>query len=101
MRGPAYRRPILLLSLPGAEPVLLTAEAIAATGVEHRIARLTVWQKDMDVIAAFAAGLGVATPLFTATRPLYDEALATGLGSHDTAAVHRVVAHRSGAGGEP
>jgi L-threonate 2-dehydrogenase len=53
--------------------------------------KLATWQKDMAIIAEFAEGLGCATPLFTLTRPVYAEAVAMGLGNHDTAAVFEVL----------
>jgi len=53
--------------------------------------KMKVWQKDMDVIGAHAKALGVPTPLFSATTPVYDKALAMGLGLQDTAAVCAVL----------
>jgi 3-hydroxyisobutyrate dehydrogenase-like beta-hydroxyacid dehydrogenase len=53
--------------------------------------KVATWQKDMAIIAEFAEGLGCATPLFTLTRPVYAEAMAMGLGNHDTAAVFKVL----------
>jgi 3-hydroxyisobutyrate dehydrogenase-like beta-hydroxyacid dehydrogenase len=57
--------------------------------------RVSTWSKDMSIIAAFAKGLGVETPCFDATRPVYDEALQQGLGEMDTAAVCRIIAAHS------
>jgi L-threonate 2-dehydrogenase len=57
--------------------------------------RVSTWSKDMSIISQFAASLGVDTPCFDATRPIYDEALRLGLGEMDTAAVFRVIAGRS------
>jgi 3-hydroxyisobutyrate dehydrogenase-like beta-hydroxyacid dehydrogenase len=51
----------------------------------------SVWQKDMAVIGAFARGIGVPTPLFDATVPVYRRALRTGHAEHDTAAVCAVL----------
>ena len=53
--------------------------------------KIKVWQKDMDVIGAHAKALGAPTPLFSATTPIYDKALAMGLGLQDTAAVCAVL----------
>jgi 3-hydroxyisobutyrate dehydrogenase-like beta-hydroxyacid dehydrogenase len=50
-----------------------------------------MWQKDMAIIGAFARSLGAATPLFDATAPIYDAALARGFGDADTAAVHALL----------
>jgi 3-hydroxyisobutyrate dehydrogenase-like beta-hydroxyacid dehydrogenase len=53
--------------------------------------KIKVWQKDMDVIGAHAKALGVPTPLFSATMPIYQKAMAMGLGMQDTAAVCAVL----------
>jgi len=53
--------------------------------------KIKVWQKDMDVIGAHAEALGVSTPLFSATEPIYEKALAMGLGMQDTAGVCAVL----------
>ena len=53
--------------------------------------KMSIWQKDMDTIGAFARGLGVATPLFDATRPIYEQGLAEGRQDDDTAAVFAVM----------
>jgi putative dehydrogenase len=50
-----------------------------------------VWQKDMQIIGEFAARLGVQTPLFRASAPLYEAAMAQGFGKADTAAVCAVL----------
>jgi len=48
--------------------------------------KLSVWQKDMRLIKAFADEAGAAIPLFDATIPLY-RAAAEGYGQMDTGAV--------------
>jgi 3-hydroxyisobutyrate dehydrogenase-like beta-hydroxyacid dehydrogenase len=53
--------------------------------------KCSVWQKDMDVIGAFAKEMRVPTPLFTATLPVYAAALKSGHGEDDTAAVCAVL----------
>jgi putative dehydrogenase len=50
-----------------------------------------IWQKDMAVIGAFAAKLGVPTPLFSATLPVYASAMSTGYAEEDTGAVCAVL----------
>jgi putative dehydrogenase len=59
---------------------------------DYRKATMTLatWQKDMSIIAEFARGLGVATPLFSTTAPLYSEA-ARLRSQEDTAAVCTVL----------
>ncbi len=57
--------------------------------------KIDVWQKDMSIIGAFAAGLGCPVPLFAASAPLYEAALSQGHGPEDTAAVCAVVEERA------
>lgn len=58
--------------------------------------KVEIWQKDLDIIARFAAGLGCPTPLFTATLPLYFAAAAGGRGGEDTASVCAVLESLAG-----
>jgi 3-hydroxyisobutyrate dehydrogenase-like beta-hydroxyacid dehydrogenase len=58
--------------------------------------KCSVWQKDMDVIGAFARTLKVPTPLFSATLPVYAAALKGGHAEHDTAAVCAVLEAKAG-----
>jgi 3-hydroxyisobutyrate dehydrogenase-like beta-hydroxyacid dehydrogenase len=53
--------------------------------------KCSVWQKDMDVIGAFAKKMKVPTPLFSATLPVYAAALKSGHANDDTAAVCAVL----------
>jgi 3-hydroxyisobutyrate dehydrogenase-like beta-hydroxyacid dehydrogenase len=53
--------------------------------------KCSVWQKDMDVIGAFAKKMRVPTPLFSATLPVYAATLKAGHGNDDTAAVCAVL----------
>lgn len=53
--------------------------------------RLSLWAKDMSVIADFARELSCPTPLFSATTSLYAAAAAMGRGDEDTAAVCAVL----------
>ena len=53
--------------------------------------KLDVWQKDMKLIHDFAEQMGALTPLFDATRPVYESANQLGLGEQDTAAVFEVL----------
>ncbi len=75
----------------------LRAPLMAEGRYEPPSMKLDVWQKDMAVIGAFAASLGVATPLFTASAPLYSAAVGLGLGGQDTAAVFAVLEGMCGA----
>ena len=53
--------------------------------------KLDVWQKDMALIRDFSENCGVKTPLFSASAPIYDAAIALGHGQRDTAAVRSVL----------
>jgi len=53
--------------------------------------KVSIWKKDMAIIAEFAEQVGCETPMFTLTQPVYTEAMALGLGDHDTAAVFEVL----------
>ena len=53
--------------------------------------KLAVWDKDMKIIKAFADKIGVYTPLFSATSPIYEAAMTEGFGEQDTAAVFAVL----------
>jgi 3-hydroxyisobutyrate dehydrogenase-like beta-hydroxyacid dehydrogenase len=53
--------------------------------------KVEVWQKDMQVIGDMARAVGCPTPLFSACAPIYNAAMAQGLGQHDTASVGEVL----------
>jgi L-threonate 2-dehydrogenase len=53
--------------------------------------KVEVWQKDMQVIGDMARMVGAPTPLFSACAPIYNAAMAHGLGQHDTASVAEVL----------
>jgi 3-hydroxyisobutyrate dehydrogenase-like beta-hydroxyacid dehydrogenase len=41
-----------------------------------------LWQKDMKIIGEYATKLGVPTPLFSASAPVYTAAMAQGFDKH-------------------
>src|SRR6266496_427825 len=55
-----------------------------------------VWQKDMTIIGDFARELDCPTPLFAASVPIYNAAMAMGLGKEDTGAVCAVLEEIAG-----
>ena len=57
--------------------------------------KVGIWQKDMKLIAAALAEAQVPAPLFSATMPIYNAAMALGHGEHDTAAVFDVLSRMS------
>jgi L-threonate 2-dehydrogenase len=58
--------------------------------------KVSIWQKDMDVIGSFAQSVGAPTPLFSATLPIYAAAMATGYAEQDTAATCAVLESLAG-----
>lgn len=55
-----------------------------------------IWRKDMKIIGDFVRELGSPAPLFSATKAIYDAAMALGYATADTAAVCAVLERRAG-----
>ena len=53
--------------------------------------KMDLWQKDLDIIGAYAQELGVYAPLFEASTKLYEEGIAQGRDKQDTASVCAVL----------
>jgi 3-hydroxyisobutyrate dehydrogenase-like beta-hydroxyacid dehydrogenase len=53
--------------------------------------KISVWDKDMQVIGDYARKIRVPTPIFSATKGIYLKAMKSGLGNRDTAAVCAVL----------
>ena len=53
--------------------------------------KVSTWQKDMRLISDELTATGTAAPLFAATLPIYNAAMALGHGDDDTAAVYAVL----------
>jgi L-threonate 2-dehydrogenase len=58
--------------------------------------KVEVWQKDMKIIGELVRRLGVQAPLFAASKPVYEAAMAQGFGKADTASVCAVLEALSG-----
>jgi len=58
--------------------------------------KVEVWQKDMTIIGDFVRELDCASPLFAASAPLYNAAMAAGYGKLDTGSVCAVLEGLSG-----
>jgi putative dehydrogenase len=58
--------------------------------------KISVWQKDMDVIGSYARKIRVPTPMFDTSSAIYAKALKSGLGAEDTAAVCAVLEKMAG-----
>jgi 3-hydroxyisobutyrate dehydrogenase-like beta-hydroxyacid dehydrogenase len=69
----------------------LRAPMMVKNDYDDATMKIKVWQKDMDVIGKYARALGVSTPTFSATIPVYAKAISAGHAMHDTAAVCAVL----------
>ena len=58
--------------------------------------KISVWQKDMDVIGSYAKRIRVPTPMFDASKAIYNKALKSGYAAEDTAAVCAVLEAMAG-----
>jgi L-threonate 2-dehydrogenase len=58
--------------------------------------KISVWQKDIDVIGSYARKIAVPTPMFDASKAIYAKALRSGLSAEDTAAVCAVLEKMAG-----
>jgi 3-hydroxyisobutyrate dehydrogenase-like beta-hydroxyacid dehydrogenase len=58
--------------------------------------KISVWQKDMDVIGSYARKIAVPTPMFDASKAIYAKALRSGHSAEDTAAVCAVLERMAG-----
>lgn len=75
----------------GSRMFQMRAPMMASRAYEPATMRISTWKKDMAIIAEFAEGLGLETPMFTLTQPVYTQAMEMGLGPQDTAAVFEVL----------
>jgi 3-hydroxyisobutyrate dehydrogenase-like beta-hydroxyacid dehydrogenase len=58
--------------------------------------KVDVYQKDIDIISAYATGLHCPTPLFEASKAFYSAAYAQGHAKDDTASICAVLEHMAG-----
>lgn len=75
----------------GSRMFQMRAPMMAKRAYEPATMRISTWKKDMAIIEEFADGLGLETPMFTLTQPIYTQAMEMGLGPQDTAAVFEVL----------
>jgi putative dehydrogenase len=69
----------------------LRAPMMVKDRYDHPTMKISVWQKDMDVIGSYARKIRVPTPMFDASSRIYEKALKDGHGAEDTAAVCAVL----------
>jgi putative dehydrogenase len=75
----------------GSRMFQMRAPMMVAGKYEPATMKVSTWKKDMAIIAEFANDVGVETPMFTLTQPVYTQAMTMGLGDQDTAAVFEVL----------
>ena len=71
-------------------PLMIAGDYSSAT------MKVDVYQKDIDIIGAYASGLHCPTPLFEASKAFYSGAYAQGYGKEDTAAICAVLEKMAG-----
>jgi 3-hydroxyisobutyrate dehydrogenase-like beta-hydroxyacid dehydrogenase len=69
----------------------LRAPMMVAGDYKDATMKISVWDKDMQVIGDYARKIRVPTPLFDATKAVYRKAQASGFAAQDTAAVCAVL----------
>jgi putative dehydrogenase len=74
---------------------------MAAGSYDEPTMKLDVYQKDIEIIAAFAREVGAPTPLFSQSAVFYAAALAEGRGKQDTAAIASVLKAMAGLAPDP
>jgi putative dehydrogenase len=73
----------------------LRAPMMVADRYDQATMKMSVWQKDMQVIGDYARQIGCPTPMFSATLPVYAAAMKSHA-EEDTAAVCAVLEARAG-----
>ena len=74
----------------------LRAPMMVKNDYDQATMKISVWQKDMDVIGGFARKIRVPTPMFDASSAIYAKARKSGHDNHDTAAVCAVLEAMAG-----
>jgi L-threonate 2-dehydrogenase len=74
----------------------LRAPLMVKNHYEPPTMKISIWQKDMDVIGGYARAIGVPTPMFDASAAIYKKARKSGHDDHDTAAVCAVMEQMAG-----
>jgi L-threonate 2-dehydrogenase len=95
--GIAPSRAVQVLSdgAGGSRMLQVRGPLMANEGWKTPTMKVAIWQKDMALIAAVLANAQVPAPLFSATVPVYNAAMALGHGEHDTASVFNVLLRMS------
>ena len=97
--SPARAVEVLSDGAGGSRMLEVRGPQMQAEGWKKATMKVSIWQKDMRLIAAALEKLQVPAPLFAATVPIYNAAIGLGHGEHDTAAVFDVLARMSSRSG--
>lgn len=95
---PAKAVQVLCTGAGGSRMLDVRGPMMAHEGWREATMKISVWQKDMKLIAQALADMQVPAPLFAATVPLYNAAMGMGHAEHDTAAVFDVLSRMSSSG---
>jgi putative dehydrogenase len=79
----------------------LRAPMMVKDNYEPATMKISVWQKDMDVIGSYAKKIKVPTPMFDASKGIYARARKSGYDNLDTAAVCAVLEKMAGVKRKP
>lgn len=95
--GIAPSRAVQVLSdgAGGSRMLQIRGPLMADEGWKTPTMKVAIWQKDMALIAEALANAQVPAPLFSASVPVYNAAMALGHGDHDTASVFNVLLRMS------
>ena len=74
----------------------LRAPMMVSNNYDDATMKISVWQKDMDVIGSYARQIAVPTPMFDASKAIYIKARKSGYDDQDTAAVCAVLESMAG-----
>jgi L-threonate 2-dehydrogenase len=74
----------------------LRAPMMVRNSYRNPTMKISVWQKDMNVIGSFARKIAAPTPMFDASKTIYAKALKGGHSAEDTAAVCAVLEKMAG-----
>jgi putative dehydrogenase len=74
----------------------LRAPMMVKDRYDNATMKISVWQKDMDVIGSYAKKMRVPTPMFDASKAIYSKARKSGYDNADTAAVCAVLEKMAG-----
>jgi L-threonate 2-dehydrogenase len=93
---PSFLVEVLADSAATSRMLEVRGPSMATGNYDKPMMKVDVFQKDLDLIAAFAKQSKCAAPLFSASVPLFTAVAAQGMGLQDTAAVVSVVRQLAG-----